>query len=303
MTLKAPLKGHTTLAGLVPIVIETDAPIYPTGSSPPYASSIEENWRIQIRFHHHLNPANAPAIRRKDACCQQGQIHVRLQLMVIELEFLKRIPYFSDLDIDELNSIRKLVFEKTVERGDIILLEDEPADRLYFVASGAVKVFKTSVEGKEQILSILRPGESFNDVPIFDGEPNPASAQAMGPVVLYGIRKGNVDAMLQQHPRAALNVIRVLASRVRQLVSLVEDLSFRQVSGRVARIILEHAGDGTRPAPRLTQQDMAAMAGTVREVVGRSLKAMEEEGMIKLDHHRIVITDKKGLKEMIETLS
>jgi len=92
----------------------------------------------------------------------------------------------------------------------------------------------------------------------------------------------------------------VLAGQVRQLVSLVEDLSFRHVIGRVAKILLEHAGDGTGPRPQLTQQEMAAMAGTAREVVGRSLKTLEEEGMIRLDRHRIVITDKEALKEAVE---
>jgi len=123
----------------------------------------------------------------------------------------------------------------------------------------------------------------------------------MGPVVLYRIKKNDLKVILSEHPQVVLNIIKVLAERVRQLVSLVEDLSFRRVIGRVARILLEHAGDGTGPRPQLTQQEMAAMAGTVREVVARSLKALEEEGAIRLDRHRIVITDKEALQEMVET--
>lgn len=223
--------------------------------------------------------------------------------MAADREFLNRIPYFSGLGPVELDGIRKLIFEKTFERGEMILIEGESAEALYFVASGVVRVFKTSIEGKEQILNMVRPRESFNDVPIFDGDPNPASAQAMGPVGLYGIRRSNVEAVLRDHPQVALNVIKVLAARVRDLVSLVEDLSFRHVIGRVAKILLEHAGDGTAPLPRLTQQEMAAMAGTAREVVGRSLKALEEEGAIRLDRHRIVITDKEALREIMEAPS
>ena len=223
--------------------------------------------------------------------------------MAIQVEFLKSIPYFSGLSPAELDSIRQRIFEKTAERGEIILLEGESAEVLFFVASGVVKVFKTSTEGKEQILSIVRPGESFNDVPIFDGGPNPASAQAMGPVVLYGMRKNELKVALQNYPPVALNIIKVLAERVRQLVSLVEDLSFRHVIGRVAKILLEHAGDGASPGRRLTQQEMAAIAGTSREVVSRSLKALEEDGVIKLDRHRIVITDKEALKERVAASS
>jgi len=223
--------------------------------------------------------------------------------MAVQLEFLKSILYFSDLGLAELESIRKLVFEKTADRAEMVLLEGESAANLYFVASGVVKVFKTSAEGKEQILSIVRPGESFNDVPIFDGGPNPASARAMGPILLYGIKKNDMEAILRDHPQIALNVIKVLARRVRHLVSLVEDLSFKHVIGRVAKILFEHIGGEVGRGPRLTQQEMAAMAGTAREVVGRSLKALEEEGAIKLDRHRIIITDKEALQKVMEVPS
>ncbi len=223
--------------------------------------------------------------------------------MAVQLEFLKSILYFSDFGLAELESIKKLFFEKTADRAEMVLLEGESAENLYFVASGVVKVFKTSAEGKEQILSIVRPGESFNDVPIFDGGPNPASAQAMGPVLFYGIKKNDMEAILRNHPQIALNVIKVLARRVRHLVSLVEDLSFKHVIGRVAKILFEHVGGEMGRGPRLTQQEMAAMAGTAREVVGRSLKALEEEGAIKLDRHRIIITDKEALHKVMEVSS
>lgn len=219
--------------------------------------------------------------------------------MAVQVEFLKSVAYFSGLSPGELDSVRQLVFEKTAERGEVILFEGELAEALFFVVSGAVKVFKTSAEGKEQILSIVRPGESFNDVAVFDDGLNPAGAQAMGPVVVYGIRKSDLTVILQNYPRVVLNVIKVLAERARQLLSLIEDLSFRHVSGRVARILLEHAGGGADPGPRLTQQEMAAMAGTAREVVARSLKALEEDGIIRLDRHRIVITDKGALQGMV----
>ena len=223
--------------------------------------------------------------------------------MTVQLEFLKGILYFSGLSPAELESVRKLVFEKTADRAEMVLLEGESAENLYFVASGVVKVFKTSAEGKEQILSIVRPGESFNDVPIFDGGPNPASARAMGPVLLYAIKRRDMEAIIRNHPQIALNVIKVLARRVRHLVSLVEDLSFKHVIGRVAKILFEHIGGEMDRGPRLTQQEMAAMAGTAREVVGRSLKSLEEEGAIKLDRHRIIITDKKALQKIMEASS
>ncbi len=218
--------------------------------------------------------------------------------MAVQVEFIKSIPYFSGLSQAGLDSIRKFIFEKKAERGEILLFEGEPAETLYFVVAGVVKVFKISADGKEQILQIIRPGESFNDVPVFGGGVNLASAGAMGAVVLNMIKKSDLEVILREHPQVALNVIQVLSQRVQHLMSLVEDLSFRHVTGRVAKMLLEYAGDGTGGKPRLTQQEMAAMIGTAREMVGRSLKTLEEEGAIRLDRHRIIITNQEALREI-----
>jgi CRP-like cAMP-binding protein len=219
--------------------------------------------------------------------------------MVVQVEFLKNSPFFAGIEPSEIEGISKLFVERKYDRGEIITFEGERNESLYFLVEGVVKSFKTSAEGKEQILNIVRPGESFNDVPAFDGEQSPCSTEAMGAVTLYEIGKGDLDVLLRRHPRIALNVIAVLARRVRHLVSLVEDLSFRNVISRVARILLENAGDGAGAGKKLTQQEMAAMAGTAREVVGRSLKSLEEDGVIRLDHHRIIISDKAALKKVV----
>ena len=218
--------------------------------------------------------------------------------MAVQVEFLKSIPYFSGLSDSEIDSVRRYIFEKKVERGEILGFEDEPADVLYFVVAGAVKVFKTSADGKEQIFSIIRPGESFNDVAVLSEGVSLVSAEAMGAVVLNTIKKHDMEVVLREHPQVALNVIQVLSRRVQELVSLVEDFSFRHVTGRVAKMLLEYAGDGVGERPRLTQQEMAAMIGTAREMVGRSLKNLEAEGTIRMERNRIIITDQKGLREM-----
>lgn len=217
---------------------------------------------------------------------------------MIPAELLGSIPYFTGLAPEGVQALRQALFEKRVDRGEIVVLEGEPSGSLFFVVEGVVKVFKTSPEGKEQILAIVRPGEAFNDVPVFDGGMNPASAQAMGPVLLYGIGRADLMRVVSSQPQLASNVIRTLARRLREMVALVEDLSFRPVIGRVAKILLQYAADATEPKPRLTQQDIAAMAGTAREVVGRSLKALEEDGVIRLEKHRVVITRKEMLQQL-----
>jgi CRP/FNR family transcriptional regulator len=218
--------------------------------------------------------------------------------MAIAIDLLRNIPYFTDLDPEVFEAVRRTVFEKKVDRGEIIIFEGEPADALFFVASGVVKVFKTSHEGKEQILSIVRPGDTFNDISIFDNGPNPAGAQALAPVELYGIGKKEIDDLLRDYPQMAMSVMRMMARRVRQLVELVEDLSFRRVVSRVAKILLEYSSDRVEPRPRLTQQEIAAMAGTAREVVGRSLKGLEDSKFIRMESHRVVITNREAMQKL-----
>lgn len=217
--------------------------------------------------------------------------------MAIQIELVKANPYFTGLSSAELSNIGRYFFEKTAERGDMLIFEGEPARLLYFVISGVVKVFKTSAEGKEQILLLARPGDSLNDVPVLGGV-NLASAEAMSAVSLYGIKKDDFAVVLKEYPQLARNTIEVLSRVVQDLIALVEDLSFRDVASRVAKILLQNAENTGGHGQRLTQQEMAAMAGTARELVGRSLRTLEGENVIRLDHHRIIITKKQALKEM-----
>lgn len=223
--------------------------------------------------------------------------------MAARIEFLEEIPYFSELSPADQEDFRQYTFEKCFSRNELIIIEGEPSETLYFLASGAVKTFKVSPEGKEQILRILRPGDALNDVAVLDGGPNYASAQAMDPVIVCGILSSDLGILLAGRPTIALKIIRILAERVRQFVSLVEDLSFRDVSSRVAKLLLQYAdteADSQKKmaslTPRLTQYEMAAMIGTAREVVGRSLRFLEAEGIIRIERHRIIIVDYEALK-------
>jgi CRP/FNR family cyclic AMP-dependent transcriptional regulator len=221
----------------------------------------------------------------------------RRKVMPTKQEFLNTIPYFAGLGESGINSIHRRVYEKKAGRGELLLTEGRQADALYFVVEGVVKVFKTSADGKEQILRIIRPGESFNDVAVLNGGDSLVSAAAMGPVVLYAIKKSDLENIMREYPQVAFNVIKVLSRRVAELIELVEDLSFRHVTGRVAKMLLEYAGDKTGGIPRLTQQEMAAMIGTAREMVGRSLKSLEGDGLIRMEHNRIIITNQPALRE------
>lgn len=217
------------------------------------------------------------------------------------LRFLQSVPYFAGLPQEEVQSIEPFLFEKHFSRNEIVLWEGEPGEAFYIIVSGRVKIYKTSPEGKEQTLRIMGEGESFNEVPLFDGGPNPASVVALEPTVLYGIRRSDIGVILKNCPALATNIIKVLAARLRYLVSLVEDLSFRSVMARVARVLLDNAQEGGQKRPRLTQQEMAAMVGTAREVISRALKALEDRGAIRRERYRIFITDAVALRRIRES--
>jgi CRP/FNR family transcriptional regulator len=219
--------------------------------------------------------------------------------MGIDVDTLKTINYFAGLDSTELNSIAGYMTEQTVSKGEIFLFEGEWSDYLYFLIAGLVKVYKTSQNGKEQILHIAPPGESLNDVSTFDGGTNQASMVAMTPVSLYAVRKEDLKTILQEHPRIYINILKALAYRIRRDSNLVEELSSTQVIGRLAKLLIgKYAGEEATVGLWLTQQDMASMIGTCREVVNRSLKIMEEKGAIRLGRHRIIVLKKDILSDM-----
>ena len=219
--------------------------------------------------------------------------------MAIEIEILKTINYFAGLEDAELERIKNFTVEKKVDKGTVILAEAEWSDYLYFVVSGLVKVFKTSVSGRDQILHIAPPGDSLNDVSTFDGGPSAASMVAMTPVHYYAIRKDDIRAAFGDPPRVWLNVVKSLANRVRRDAKMVEELSSTQTLARLARLFLgRYAGEEATTGLMLNQQDMANLIGATREVVNRALKTMEDKGAITLYRHRVIVADKKILAKL-----
>jgi CRP/FNR family transcriptional regulator len=222
---------------------------------------------------------------------------------------LRQVPYFTDLDEARLRELAALIRERKCDTGAMVLLEGEPCEGLGFVVSGRVKVFKVSTEGKEQVLRLLGPGRTFNDVPVFDGGPNPGSIQAVEPSVIGTMPKAVVQALVQSQPKVAAAVIRVLASRLRALTLVIEDLSLRGVVARVAKLLFDCTqgrpalveGSGSTCQHRLTQHDIATMTGSVREVVQRALKTLERDGAIRMERARVVVLDAKALERWSES--
>lgn len=220
----------------------------------------------------------------------------------VETGFLKRAPIFSGVDENTLEEIGRLMVVREARKHEIIWLEQEPARMIYFVAAGLIKLFKTSDAGKEQILRLASPGDCFGHAGALNGGSHPESVQAVVPSVLYGLSSHDLETLLADHPLLARNAIKLLATEMHHYISLVEDLSLRCVSGRLAKMLL---GDNLKGACDtslvLTRADMAAMTGTVREVIGKSLKTLEDKGIIRYDRHKIIIRDREALRSLMRS--
>jgi len=227
---------------------------------------------------------------------QAQRIPEGVSFVTVIAEFLRMSPFFSELVEDELVELASRVHERTFHRGEVILLEGDVPPAVYFIVHGQVRIYCLSMEGREQVLRRLGPGESFNVVPVLDGGPSPANVMAWTDVTAYAIECGHFLQIVRQHPAVAMALLADFAARLRDMTALVKDLSLRTVGARLAKLLLAQATKKDAAPRRMTQQEMAAQLGTVREVVGRALAQLAREGLIRMERHRIVIVDRSGLE-------
>ncbi len=217
--------------------------------------------------------------------------------MSIAVDLLRRVSYLQDQPQPVLEALAAAALPLTFTAGEIIFVQEEPSLGVYVVDRGEVKISRLSRDGRELVLHLLHTGETFNDIAAFDGGPNPATATAGTDCLVWLIRRSDLKQIAMHHPGLAWALIESAARRARYLLTLVEDLGMRSVRGRLARLLLTEACAYNADAiPRLlTQEDMAARLGTVREVVGRTLRSLAADGIIAFDRHRIVILDAQRL--------
>ena len=225
-----------------------------------------------------------------------------------KLNLLAQVPYFASLPPGELRELARHLRERQYRAGDVIFHKGERCEGLFIVLSGRVRTSITSVDGREQVLKVFGPGRTFADIPVFDDGPFPADAVAVTGSTVAILSQADLLDLLRRHPDAGLDVIRLFASRLRAYKLIVEDLSLRDVVGRVARVLRDHARgqatqveDSASVTLHYTQNEMAAMVGSVLEVVQRALKTLEDAGVIQMARGRIQVTDVDALGVWIES--
>jgi CRP-like cAMP-binding protein len=219
-------------------------------------------------------------------------------------DILNLSPLFGGLDNEQLDRLEEISREMSFDRNAPIFWEGDEGNGFYIVTTGKIKIFKVSPEGKEQILHIYGPGQPFGEVPVFSGQHFPANAQAVEKSrLLFFPRQAFID-LIAAHPSLALNMLAMLSMRLRQFTVQVENLSLKEVPGRLASYLLylseEQASANDIRLP-ISKGQLASLLGTIPETLSRILGKMSAQGIITVQGAEIAINDRTTLEELAES--
>lgn len=206
---------------------------------------------------------------------------------------------FQGLPGQQLDEIVDIAIERTYSKGEAIFFEGDPGHGFYMVGEGKVKIFKMSLGGKEQILHIFGEGEPFGEVPVFHGQPFPASAESLAATRLLYFPRDKFVALVSRNPSIALNMLAVLSMRLRRFTMQIENLSLKEVPARLAGYILyllEEQGREDGVELEISKGQLASLLGTIPETLSRIFAKMTEEGLIEVVGRRINVLDRRGLE-------
>ena len=223
---------------------------------------------------------------------------------------LEKTALLSSLSQPELQMLAARTVRKLFSSGELLFSEGEPCNGLHIIARGKVRLFKTSVNGREQVLSVNVSGESVAEIPVFDGGPYPASAVALEETEIAFISRRDFNAYCLEHPEVPLKVLTVVGARLRNLVGIIEELSFTTIRQRLISTLLKLAQSEGRKTARgiefqlpASHQELANQLGTVRELISRNLMRLQAEGLLDVDARQIVVRDIEGLSALLDTAS
>ena len=217
---------------------------------------------------------------------------------------IRKAPLFSALDEATAASVRASMVLVKVSKGNTLFKEGDPADRLYVVADGKLKLGTSSADGRENLLSILGPGDMFGELSAFDAGPRTSTATAVTDAKLFALSHDQVLSLITSHPRVGIQLLGRLAQRLRDTNEGLADLVFSDVPGRVAKEIIdlgERFGitkdDGLHVNHDLTQEELAQLVGASRETVNKALADFAGRGWVRLEPRAVVVIDYERLSK------
>jgi CRP-like cAMP-binding protein len=219
-----------------------------------------------------------------------------------EEEAVKKAPLFTALDDASAASLRASMTAVKLSRGQVLFKEGDEGDRLFVVVDGKLKLGTTSNDGRENLLSILGPGDMFGELSLFDPGPRTATATAVVDSKLLALAHDQVIGWVKEHPQVSLQLLGRLAQRLRKANDVLSDLVFADVPGRVAKAIIElgqrfgtQKPNGLHVNHELTQEELAQLVGASRETVNKALADFATRGWVKLEPRAVIILDYERL--------
>lgn len=223
------------------------------------------------------------------------------------IQALRQTDLFGELDERLLTTLAQAAVERRLKRDETLFITGEHADGLYVIASGSVRAYRTSSDGREQVIHTERAGATVGELPLFDGKTYPSTVAADENSIVLFIDRNTVLQLCQTHPEIAMAAVRALCRRLRRCAALVETLSLRAVGQRLAHWVLNEAvarghrvDSGLDVDITLSREQIAARIGSVREVVSRAMAKLEEEGLLNISGHHVAIPNVERLKRYIE---
>lgn len=207
---------------------------------------------------------------------------------------------FNGLSTDQLDEIANIAIEKQYGRGQTIFFEGDDGIGIFMVGTGKVKIYKMSPSGKEHILHIFGPGEPFGEVPVFNGQPFPATAEALNKTTAIFLPREQFVRVVESNPAIALSMLGVLSFRLRQFTTQIENLSLKEVPARLAGYLIylsEEQSNDDKVLLDISKGQLASLLGTIPETLSRMFSKMSDEGLIKVDGRKILLLNKAALHD------
>jgi len=209
------------------------------------------------------------------------------------LNCIKKSLLFAGLDSNELQSLSDTIAIKRLKKGEILFFDGDIASGFYAVFEGRIRVYKSNPDGKEYTIHIIKPGQIFGEVAIFDGKYFPANSMAISDSVVGFFPKDRFLGLIKQHPNISLKIIGSLARFLREYNQMVEDLALKEVPARIARYLLDQTEKNNKNVISLetSKTELAVKLGTISETLSRNLRKMKDSGILKVDNQQITILD------------
>ena len=217
---------------------------------------------------------------------------------------VRTAPLFSALDDESAATLRASMTMVKVPKGNTLFKEGDAGDRLFVVVEGKLKLGTSSIDGRENLLSILGPGDMFGELSLFDPGPRTATATAVTDARVLALAHDQVIGLVTQHPQVSLELLARLAQRLRRTNEVLADLVFSDVPGGVAKALMDlgsrfgvQKDDGLHVNHDLTQEELAQLVGASRETVNKALADFAARSWVRLEPRAVVVLDYERLSK------